>query len=79
VSRSLAEELQDLRSSLMRANEHEGAEQVLDLLMAVTSADETYAALTRSDVDAVAFHTELLSRHLAVLDTLDFHVEYRHR
>ncbi|WP_285631857.1 hypothetical protein [Lentzea sp. NBRC 102530] len=42
----------------------EEVENLTDLLMALVSADELYAAMFRDDEDAMSFHAEVLDRQL---------------
>ncbi|GHH56581.1 hypothetical protein [Lentzea cavernae] len=58
---ALLEELIEQRRS---ENHHEEAEHLTDLLMALASADELYAALFRDDENAMVFHAEVLNRQL---------------
>jgi hypothetical protein len=74
MSIQLQELLHEIRRGLIRDNDVEGVDAVVDLLAATAVVDELCAAMWRNDDHGVVFHAELLEQLLAGARPLRFDV-----
>ncbi|MEU3649853.1 hypothetical protein AB0E59_41235 [Lentzea sp. NPDC034063] len=66
--------LNELRNSLLQNSDGDGAQQVLEMITAVASANETFAAIERGDDEAILFHSKMLIEQSATLEPIDFQI-----
>lgn len=71
---ALEHSLNELRNSLIQDSDDDGAQHVLDMITAIASANETFAAIERGDDEAILFHSKILIEQAAVLKPLVFRI-----